>query len=97
MVGNLQVLSNLTNKFILIYDNDEAGHEGTSADIAKVQKMKYDVIEIKVGHGYKDITDCAENKEYFEHFKSQLLKSISLLENKNDGCSRIGRSSLVSR
>lgn len=94
---NLQVLSNLTNKFILIYDNDEAGQEGTSADIAKVQKMKYDVIEIKVGHGYKDITDCSENKEYFNQFKEHLLKSISLLDNKNDGCSRIGRSSLVHR
>jgi DNA primase len=90
---NLQVLSNLTNKFILIYDSDTAGQEGTLADIAKVQKLKYDVIELKVGHGYKDVTDCSEDKTYFDNFKTQLLESIRLLETKNDGCSAIGRSS----
>ena len=94
---NLQVLSNITNKFILVYDNDNAGREGTLEDISKVQKMKYDVIEMKVGHGYKDITDCMENKEYFNTLKEQLLESITLLENKNDGCSVLGRSALVTR
>lgn len=91
---NLQVLSNLTNKFILIYDNDKAGQDGTLADIAKVQKMKYDVIEMKIGHGYKDITDCAENKAYFDNFKEQLLESIRILGTKNDGRSSVGRSSV---
>lgn len=95
---NLQVLSNLTNKFILIYDNDKAGKEGTLEDINKVEKLKYDVVEIKIGNGYKDITDCLENKAYFEQLKTQLLESIRMLENSNSTeISKLGRSSLVTR
>lgn len=94
---NLQVLSNLTNKFILVYDNDKAGREGMAEDIAKAQKMKYDVIEMKIGYGYKDISDCAENAETFARIKEQLLDSISRLDTKNDGRSVIGRSNLVRR
>ena len=94
---NLQVLSNLTNKFILIYDNDTAGKDGTQEDIAKVQKMKYDVIEIKIGYGYKDITDCMENKEYFKKLNDKPTESVQLLEHKNNGCTALGRSAIVSR
>ena len=94
---NLQVLSNLTNKFILIYDNDKAGQDGTIADIEKAQKMKFDVIEMKISHGYKDITDCSENVAQFAKIKESLLDSINRLENKNDGRSYIGRSCLVTR
>ena len=94
---NLQVLSNLTNKFILIYDNDKAGKDGTLEDIANAQKMKYDVIEMKFSHGYKDITDCAENAEQFSKIKEILLDSINRLEYKNDGRSYIGRTSIVKR
>ncbi len=94
---NLQVLSNLTNKFILIYDNDTAGREGTLEDLTKAQKMKYDVIELKVSHGYKDVTDLSENATYFSNLKRELLDSIYRLEHGNNGLNCIGRSNLVKR
>ena len=89
---NLQVLSNLTNKFILIYDNDNAGKEGMSEDIIKAQKMKYDIVKFKIGNGYKDITDCAEDKEYFSRIKEELTDVIDKMSgNYNINTSRIGR------
>ena len=94
---NLQVLSNLTNKFILIYDNDKVGQDGTESDIEKAQRMKYDIISLKPSYGYKDITDCAENAQQFANIKAALLESIDRLEHKNDGRSSIGRSCLVER
>jgi DNA primase len=94
---NLQVLSNLTNKFILIYDNDKAGQEGTLEDINKAQKMKYNVIEIKIGNGYKDITDCLDNPTYFATLKTQLLDSIKALDTNYIKDSYIGRTSMISR
>lgn len=94
---NLQVLSNLTNKFILIYDNDRAGKEGMNEDINKAQKMKYNVIEIKVGNGYKDITDCMDNPAYFSTLKTELLDSIDKLDKDYLQSSAIGRTYLVKR
>lgn len=94
---NLQVLSNLTNKFILIYDNDMAGKKGILADITRTQKMKYDVIEMKLAYGYKDITDCSENSELFQRIKTSILDSIDKLENNSAGVGKLGRSYLARR
>ena len=94
---NLQVLSNITNKFILIYDNDKAGTDGMLEDIGKAQKMKYDIIRMKISHGYKDITDCAENTEYFQKLKENLLYSISKLDSDNITSQVIGRTYIKRR
>ena len=77
---NLQVLSNLTNKFILIYDNDKAGMEGSLEDIAKLQKINYNVVKISLKNGYKDITDASENADYFSIIKREILDNIHRLE-----------------
>ena len=94
---NLQVLSNLTNKFILIYDNDKAGKDGTLEDISRAQKMKYDVVEIKIGYGFKDITDCADNPTQFSVIKEQLLDSINKLDSDNIKSLTLGRNCVISR
>jgi len=94
---NLQVLSNLTNKFILIYDNDKAGEDGTAMDISNVQKMKYDVIEMNISDGYKDITDLSENPERFKRLKDSLLHHIEQLEKGTSGMDNVGRSSIRRR
>lgn len=88
---NLQVLSNLTNKFILIYDNDSAGEEGTQEDIKNSQELKYEVIRMHINGGYKDITDLSENKEWFDSFKDTLLNHIHHLEHGVTGSSSVGR------
>lgn len=87
---NLQVLSNLTNKFILIYDNDKAGQEGSDEDILKLQKLKYEVVRISIKHGYKDITDASDNIDYFNTIKKEILTNIHRLE-KNTELSKSGR------
>ena len=94
---NLQVLSNLTNKFILIYDSDKAGQDGIIEDINNTQKMKYDVIEMRITQGYKDITDLSENPELFDNFKTSLLHHIEYLEKEMSGADMIGRRSLSRR
>lgn len=87
---NLQVLSNLTNKFILIYDNDKAGMEGSLEDIAKLQKINYNVVKISLKNGYKDITDASENADYFSIIRREILDNIHRLEH-GDELNKLGR------
>ena len=94
---NLQILSNLTNKFILIYDNDKAGRDGTAMDISNIEKLKYDVIEMRIADGYKDITDLSENPVQFNKLKESLLNHIEQLEKGTTGIGHIGRSSIRRR
>lgn len=94
---NLQVLSNLTNKFILIYDNDKAGQDGTQEDISKLQQRKNcNVIGMKINQGYKDITDVSENADYFDRIKRDILENIRKLEH-SEGLNTSCRRSIVKR
>ena len=94
---NLQVLSNLTNKFILIYDNDRAGQEGMNEDISSTQRLKYDIVEMKIADGYKDITDMSENQDKFNSLKESLLAHIAMLEQEDIGTNKVGRRKIVRR
>jgi len=80
---NLQVLSNLTNKFILVYDNDEAGGSGMARDSENLRKLKYDVTKISPKKDYKDCADCFENKEDFKEFAEEVKEAIRSLMSPN--------------
>lgn len=87
---NLQVLSNLTNKFILVYDNDEAGQEGMKRDIRNLRNLKYDVTIVSPKSCYKDCADCYENKRDFKEFSEKLKNTIRALA-KGDEIHGLGR------
>jgi len=78
---NLQVLSNITDKFILIYDNDEAGQEGMNTDIKNINEMRYTVIKVHPNIRYKDCAECYDkSKEDFNAFAQELKSKIDFLE-----------------
>lgn len=88
---NLQVLLNLTDKFILVYDNDKAGQEGMDLDIKRIQGLKYYVIKTSPKADYKDCADCYENKEDFKLFAKDLQEKIKRLDNIDKNTSIVGR------
>ena len=78
---NLQVLSNITNKFILIYDNDSAGKDGMEQDIKNTTNMKYNVIKVPPKSRYKDCAECYDkSKEDFKLFAEELTEKIAQIE-----------------
>ena len=79
---NLQVLSNITDKFILIYDNDSAGKEGMEQDITNISEMKCNVIKVSLNTSYKDCAECYDrSKEDFSLFAKELTEKITQMEN----------------
>ena len=80
---NIYTLRNLTNKFILVYDNDKTGAINNEADKSKLQKlgcfvdiMKYDEVL-----GVKDLSDCIKDMSLLKRFKNRLISKINYLIN----------------
>lgn len=88
---NLQVLSNLTDKFILIYDNDDAGNKGMDLDVKRAQELHYFVVKISPKSCYKDCADCYENEEDFNEFTKIVQTTIKQLEDQDKNYKLIGR------
>lgn len=76
---NLRVLSNITNKFILVYDNDEAGTDGMRKDMFSTQQLKYDIVKVTPKSCYKDCADCYENKRDFKEFADRIKETVNTL------------------
>ena len=54
---NVQILRNLSNRFLLAYDNDKAGQDGIKKDKVTLRGLGAYVDSIKLPEGYKDCTD----------------------------------------
>jgi DNA primase len=78
---NAQVLRNLSNKFLLVYDNDDTGRDSSKSDKALLMSMGCSVDTLKIDDGFKDCSDYIEEPRMLNAFKNRLIKKINGLEN----------------
>lgn len=78
---NAQVLRNISNKFLLAYDNDSSGQEGMKRDKKTLRNLGAYVESLKLHDGYKDCADYLDNPEKFEELKAQIKEKIKKLYN----------------
>lgn len=74
---NLEVLKQISNDFVLVYDNDEAGISGMEKDKYLLLREGCYCDTTHVPDGYKDACDLFANKEEFRKFGNSLLKKIN--------------------
>jgi DNA primase len=78
---NAYVLRNLTNKFILAYDNDETGTLKTDYNRKQLQSLGAYVGRLRIPANCKDCGDCTDKKSDWEELKKNLKKEIRILVN----------------
>lgn len=78
---NAYVLRNLSNKFILVYDNDETGNESVEIDKKNLRNIGCYVDSVKIEDGFKDCSDYISDPQALKRFKDKLVKKIKLLKN----------------
>lgn len=86
MGTNANILRNISNKFLLAYDNDKAGEDGMNKDKDILRAMGAYVDSIKLPEGVKDCTDyiinpvtCELSKENFSKLRDQMSKKLKSL------------------
>ena len=83
---NAHILRNISNKFILVYDNDSTGLESTKSDKKLLRSMGCYVDSIQINDDiinnkrYKDVCDLSEDLNLFKDFKKELIKKVSYLK-----------------
>ena len=76
---NAQVLRNISNKFLLAYDNDKSGQEGIERDKKTLRNLGAYVESLKLHEGYKDCADYFEHPDKFKELKAQIKEKIKRL------------------
>ena len=76
---NAEVLSNISNKFLLAYDNDEAGIKGMEKDKKILRNKGFFVDTLNIKDGFKDCADCADNPEVMLDLIKQMRRKLSHL------------------
>lgn len=76
---NAQVLRNISNKFLLAYDNDSPGQEGVKRDKATLRNLGAYVESLQLHEGFKDCADYFEYPDKFEELKKQIKEKLSKL------------------
>ena len=75
---NAEILSNVSNKFLLAYDNDEAGRNGMKNDKRVLRNKGLIVDSLDIKDGFKDCADHISNpkelKALIERMKIKLEK-----------------------
>jgi hypothetical protein len=66
------ILSNITDKIILAYDNDETGSQSTPWDRKTLTNLGCSVDVLKYHDGFKDASDYVDHPEEYEELKQQL-------------------------
>ena len=69
---NAQVLINLTNKFVLAYDNDKAGQEGIERDKKVLRNLGAQVASLDLSKCVKDCADYTKYPEKVKELKEEL-------------------------
>ena len=78
---NAQILRNVTDSFILAYDNDKAGFDGIKKDKRVLRNMGAYVESLKLHEGVKDCSDYLDKPKEFEELKVQVKKKVRELYN----------------
>lgn len=73
---NAQVLINLTNKFVLAYDNDRAGQEGIERDKKILRSLGAQVTSIDLSKKVKDCADYLNYPDKIKELKEELKYKI---------------------
>ena len=76
---NAPVLRNITNQFLLAYDNDEAGIDGIKRDKKILRNTGAYVESLKLHEGFKDCADYLDHPDKFEELKAQVKEKIRKL------------------
>lgn len=83
---NMQVLRNISDKFILAYDNDKAGQDGITKDKRTLRGQGAYVDNLTLPDGYKDCTDYLIdsktghiNRNNILPLRNQILKKVKAL------------------
>lgn len=79
---NKDILRNITNKFLLVYDNDEAGRDGMKKDKNSLRNIGSFVDTVQIPDGYKDCTDCYINPNSLEYNKEDFIKLSKQIKRK---------------
>jgi DNA primase len=78
---NAQVLRNISNKFLLAYDNDESGQEGIKRDKRTLRNLGAYVESLQLHDGFKDCADYLDYPDEFLELKDQVKRKIRKLYN----------------
>lgn len=81
--ANIHVLRNVTNKFILVYDNDETGVLNNKLDKRKLIDLGcfVDIVKYDDVLGVKDLSDCITDTKLLQSFKKRLIGKLKYLIN----------------
>ena len=73
---NTYVLSNITDKVLLAYDNDETGHASYKRDKATLTRLGCSVDRLVIKDGYKDVADYIARPTDLADLRTQLKQRI---------------------
>ena len=76
---NAPVLRNITNRFLLAYDNDKSGSDGIARDKKILRGTGAYVESLKLHNGFKDCADYLDSPEKFEELKVQIKRKLKSL------------------
>ena len=86
---NAHILRNLTNKIILVYDNDNTGIAATKSDTSKLESLGFNVCSINLNSmgnsfkNFKDISELTKDTLLLEKFNNKFMKTINDLTKYN--------------
>ena len=78
---NAHILRNITDKIILVYDNDEAGVKSRYSDKILLDKLRFNQYIITLDNGIKDPATYLDHPELEIKFRNKLLNAIYKLDN----------------
>ena len=73
---NAQVLINITNKFVLAYDNDKAGQEGILRDKRILRNLGAQVVSLELSGLVKDCSDYIKYPDKISKLKEELFYKL---------------------
>ena len=76
---NVQILRNISDSFLLAYDNDKAGQEGIEKDKKILRGLGAYVESVKLHEGFKDCADYLGHPNEFEDLKKQIRRKLKNL------------------
>lgn len=76
---NAQILRTITNKFLLAYDNDQAGIDGTKKDKKVLRGLGAYVESLQLHEGLKDCADYLDHPDKFNELKKQIKTKLKEL------------------
>ena len=73
---NAQVLINITNKFVLAYDNDKAGQDGIERDKKVLRDLGAQVVSLELDHSVKDCSDYIDYPNKIPKLKEEIMYKL---------------------